>query len=173
MRIMNNNLDRLLEILTKQADLIDRLNTRTDLHYKSAYRLVLEYGKPFTNRIVPSPFRGQPQVCYKNCFDLLRKQGYHYTEGYAIDDQLNLAIAHAWLVNNAGEVVDPTWTDNARGATYFGVVFDSEYVFEVGKITKNYGILETNYPNWRKLMFEGLPPNALQQLFYQNVADRI
>jgi hypothetical protein len=74
---------------------------------------------------------------------------------------INLAIAHAWLVNDAGEVVDPTWRDKAPGATYFGVVFDSEYVFEVGKITENYGILETNYPNWRKLMVEGLPPDAL------------
>jgi hypothetical protein len=83
------NLDGLLEILTKQADLIDRLNTRTDLRYKSAYRLVLDHGKPFTNRIVPSPFRGQPQVCYKNCFDVTRKRSnYHYCEGYAIDDEL-------------------------------------------------------------------------------------
>jgi hypothetical protein len=171
---MKNNLERLLEILTRQADLIDRLTTRTDLRYKSAYRLVLEYGKPFNNRIVPSPFRGQRQVCYKNCFDALWKRGdYHYCEGYAIDDELDLAIAHAWLINDAREVVDPTWADDACGATYFGVVFDSEYVFEVGKITKNYGILETNYPNWRKLMVEGLPQNALQQTFYQNVADRI
>ena len=170
---MNNNLDRLLEILTRQADLIDRLNTRTDLYYKSAYRLVLDCGKPFTNRIVPSPFRGQPQVCYKNCFDVLWKQDYHYCEGYAIDDGLDLAIAHAWLVNNAGEVVDPTWTDDAGGATYFGVVFDSEYVFEVGKITKNYGILEINYPNWRKLVFEGLPPHALDPKFHPHDAELI
>ena len=160
---MNNNLDRLLEILTSQADLIDRFNLRPDLHYKSAYRLVLDHGKPFTNRIVPSPFRGQAQVCYKNCFDAIWKHDYHYCEGYAIDDELNLAIAHAWLVNDAGEVIDPTWTDNARGATYFGIVFDSEYVFEVGKMTKNYGILEINYLNWRKLMVEGFCERCLWQ----------
>jgi hypothetical protein len=142
---MITNLERLLEILTRQADLIDGFNTRPDLHYNSAYRLVLDHGKPFTNRILPSPFRGQPQICYKNCFDTLWKGDYHYTEGYAIDDGLNLAIAHAWLINDAGEVIDPTWRDKAPGATYFGVVFDSEYVFEVGKITENYGILETNY----------------------------
>ncbi len=172
---MSNNLDRaatrneyrLLDILTRQADLIDRLNTRTDLRYKSVFRLVLDYGKPFTNRIVPSPFRGEVGICYQNCFERLLLHGdYYYCEGYAIDDELNLAIAHAWLVNDAGEVIDPTWTDDASGATYFGVVFDSEYVFEMGKITKSYGILENDYLNGHKLMVEGLGERSLCRKFH-------
>jgi hypothetical protein len=159
-----NNLERLTELLTKQANFLNCMNNRTDLHYKSAYEFVLKYGQPFTSRVVPSPLRGQPQLCYKNCFHSLWEGGYRYCEGYALFDELGIAIAHAWLLNSKGEVIDPTWREDVSGATYFGAVFDGEYVFEVGEKTRNYGILEINYPNWRKLMIEGLPVGAVHIL---------
>jgi len=42
---MSSNLDRLLIILKEQADLIDKLNTRSDFQYKSTQKLILDYGK--------------------------------------------------------------------------------------------------------------------------------
>ncbi|MEM6398657.1 MAG: hypothetical protein AAF757_00270 [Cyanobacteria bacterium P01_D01_bin.116] len=121
---MSNNLERLLSILNEQEDLIDKLNSRSDLLYKSTYRLVLDHGKPFENRIIPSPFCSKIKQCYQNCFDpLWRRKDWYYCEGYAIDDDLNLAIAHAWFVNDSGQVIDPTWRDDVPGATYFGVAF--------------------------------------------------
>jgi hypothetical protein len=165
--MMNSNLDRLLEILNEQADLIDRLNKCSDLLYKSSYRLVLDHGRPFSDRIIPSPFRAKPRQCYQNCFKpLWRRKDWYYCEGYAIDDDLNLAIAHAWLVNDNGQVIDPTWNDDSKGATYFGVVLQREYVFEIAKTTKSYGILENYDMNEYKLMIEGFPPNALHSKFH-------
>jgi hypothetical protein len=93
-----------------------------------------------------------------------------YSFYYAIDDDLNLAIAHAWLIDDAGEVVDPTWSEGSTGATYFGVVFDSEYVLEVGEKDERYGILENDYMNGHKLMMGGLPPNALHSKFHPKYA---
>jgi hypothetical protein len=170
---MNNNFERLLEIITEQADLIDKLSRTHNLLYKSTYRLVLDYGKPFNNRLIPSPFRGKIKQCYQNCFDpLWRRKDWYYCEGYAIDDDLNLAIAHAWLINDNGQVIDPTWKDNASGATYFGVVFQHEYVFEIAKITKCYGILENDYLNSHKLMIEGFPSYALHSKFHEIVVEK-
>ncbi|MEB3219955.1 MAG: hypothetical protein VKN72_27500 [Nostocales cyanobacterium 94392] len=165
---MNSNLDRLLTMLTEQADLIDKIHNRSNLFYKSTYRLVLDHGKPYCDRITPSPFRGKVKQCYKNCFEpLWKRKDWYYCEGYAIDDDLNLAIAHAWLINDAGQVIDPTWRDNISGAVYFGVAFENEYVFEIAKITKCYGILENDYLNGHKLMTQGFPAHALHPKFHE------
>lgn len=67
---MSSNLDRLLAILKEQAELIDKLNTRSDFQYKSTQRLVLDYGKPFVTK-VKSPLKGEPKLCFKNCFQAL------------------------------------------------------------------------------------------------------
>jgi hypothetical protein len=165
---VNNNLDKLLAKIKHEADAMDRIYARRDdLRYRSIQALVLDYGKPFINRIIPSPFRAEVALCYQNCFErLLLHDDYHYCEGYAIDDDLNLVIAHAWLISDTGEVIDPTWTENITGETYFGVVFDGEYVLKMGEKNERYGILDNDYMNVRKLMMEGLPLNALHSKFY-------
>lgn len=57
-----------------------------------------------------------------------------------------LAISHAWLINDDRLVIDPTWVgEKFAGATYFGVVFDEEFVMEIAEKTKRYGILDTDY----------------------------
>jgi hypothetical protein len=149
----------------RPADLIDKFYTQSDLRFKSAFRLILDNGKPFTNRILPSPFRGKVKQCYKNCFDMLWKpQDAYYCEGYAIADGLDLAIAHAWLIDDEMRVIDPTWDDDSVGATYFGVVFNQEHVFEIGKIAKYYGILDYMYEN--HLIHHGFPSQALHPKFH-------
>ncbi len=157
-----NNLERLLAILKEQADLIDQLNTRSDFQYKSTQRLVLDYGKPFVRK-VKSPFKGEPKSCFENCYKALWDYPQlSYGEGFAIDDDLNLAVSHAWLVNNAMEVIDPTWIGNKfKGSTYFGVVFNREFVMEMAEKTKSYGILDSDYMNEHQLKREGFSPHAL------------
>lgn len=118
---MKTNLERLIEKIKEQADLCDQIYIRQDnLRYKSIQLLVLDLGRPFTKRIKP-PFNGQPRLCYKNCFNALSKyQNLTYCEGFAIDDELPLAVFHAWLVNEAGEVIDPTWIgENYKNTAYY------------------------------------------------------
>ena len=157
---MSHNQDRLLAILNQEADLIDKLNSRSEFRYKSIQRLILETGQPFSNRI-KSPFKGEPKSCFKNCFQARWEYPQlSYCEGFAIDDDLNLAISHAWLINDAHEVIDPTW-DDAPGCTYFGVVFHHEFVIEIAMITKRFGILNNDLMNDRKLQRQGFPDGAL------------
>ncbi|MEP0859728.1 hypothetical protein [Trichocoleus sp. DQ-U1] len=159
---MNNNLERLVKLLKEQAELIDKINESSDFRYKSTQALVLEYGQPFTKK-VKSPFKGKIKSCFENCFQALFKYpNLHYCEGFAIDDKLPLAISHAWLINEEGETVDPTWIgEQYKNSVYFGIVFDKEFVFEFAKKIKHYGILDSGYMNDYQLQREGFPPHAL------------
>lgn len=161
---MNHNLDRLLALLRAEADLIDRINKGSSFRYKSIQRLILETGKPFLKRVEPTPFKGKPKQCFQNCFDALWKHSeLSYCEGFAIDDELPIAISHAWLVNDAFEVVEPTWNEKkSTGYTYFGVVFNKDFVLDFAIQTKHYGILDSDYLNEHQLLKEGFPSHALR-----------
>lgn len=164
---MNKNLDRLLEKLKVEADLIDKIHLTSNFRYKSIQSLILAHGKPFVRK-ANSPFKGKPQSCFENCFKALWDfPNLSYCEGFAIDDDLNLAISHAWLVNNSLEVIDPTWIGKKfKGSIYFGVVFNREFVMEMAEITRSYGILDSDYMNEHKLKREGFPPSALHPIFH-------
>ncbi|MCC5640864.1 hypothetical protein LC593_34570 [Nostoc sp. CHAB 5844] len=166
---MNHNLDRLLAILKEQADLIDDLNTRSDFRYKSTQKLVLNYGKPFLKSVKP-PFKGQPKSCFENCLKaLINFPQLNYCEGFAISDDVDLAVSHAWLVNNDGDLIDPTWIGkNFKGSTYFGVVFNNDFVVEMAQKNKCYGILDNDYMNRHQLLREGFPPSALHPIFHSS-----
>ncbi|BDI20990.1 hypothetical protein ANSO36C_67920 (plasmid) [Nostoc cf. commune SO-36] len=168
---MSSNSDRLLAILKEQADLIDKLNTRSDFQYKSTQRLVLDYGKPFVTQ-VKSLFKGERKACFENCYKALWDYSQlSYCEGFAIDDELDFAVPHAWLVNNAMEVIDPTWIGNKfKGSTYFGIVFNRQFVMEMVEKTRSYGILDSDYMNEHQLKREGFSPHALHPVFHSSVS---
>ncbi|MCP6761899.1 MAG: hypothetical protein NHB32_24830 [Fischerella sp. CENA71] len=168
---MNNNLDRLLEKIKEQAELIDKLNQRSDFRFRSNQALILEYGQAFTKTIKP-PFKGKIKSCFENCFQaLLKYPNFHYCEGFAIDDELPLAVSHAWLINETGEVIDPTWIgEQYKNSTYFGVAFDQEFVFEFARKIKHYGILDSDYRNDHQLLREGFPPSALHPTFHSSTS---
>lgn len=162
---MKNNLELLLEKIKEQANLSDKIyRNRDDLRYKSPHSLVLKLGRPFTKRIKP-PFEGQIKACYKNCFNALSQYlNLEYCEGFAIDNQLPIAVYHAWLVNEAGEVIDPTWVDEkSKTSVYYGIIFNRDYVIEMYEKNKTYSILENYYKNGGQLLIEGFPPHALYQ----------
>lgn len=160
---MSKNLDRLLTILRAEADLIDGINKGSNFRYKSIQRLILETGVPFLKTVKPTPFKGRPKQCFQNCFEALwNYPELSYCEGFAIDDDLPIAISHAWLVNDALEVIDPTLNDKtSTGATYFGVIFSTEFVVEFATKTKHYGILDSDFLNNHQLLREGFPTHAL------------
>ena len=167
---MNNNLESLLEKIQQYADLADRMNTRSDCKYKSIQSLIMVYGRPFIKK-VKSPFKGEIKLCFKNCFQALWKYpNFSYCEGYATDDELPLAVSHAWLVNDKGEVIDPTWVGKQyKESSYFGVVFNREYVMEMAEKLRCYGILDNDYMNEHQLLHEGFPPHALHSNFHANL----
>ncbi|WP_414530487.1 hypothetical protein [Nodularia chucula] len=109
---MSNKLEILPAILKEQADFIDKVNTRCEFKHKSIQSLLLANGIPFEKQI-KSPFKGEPKSCFKNCYQALwNYPQLNYCEGFAINSNVSIAVSHAWLVNNDGEVIDPTWISN-------------------------------------------------------------
>ena len=162
---MTNNIDRLLAGLKEQADLIEKINQRSDFCYKSIQSLILAYGKSFEKN-VKAPFKGKSKSCFKNCLEaLLRYPQLNYYEGFATGDDIPIVVSHAWLVNNQGVVIDPTWVGKQfKGNTYFGVAFNSDFVVEIAQNTRCYGVLDNDYMNNHQLLREGFPPHALHQV---------
>jgi len=166
MEAMSTLTEKLLSHLKQSADQINSLNSRFPGKYKSNEALILDYGIAFENKI-KSPILGEPKACYQNCFEvMLNRPDLHYCEGYAIDENLPLALIHAWLINNESEVIDPTWLDE-RKAVYFGVVFNKEFVINMSTETKSYSILENDYKLEHKIKMNGFTSEMLNSKFHK------
>ena len=66
-------------------------------------------------------YRCKIKECYNNCAKIaMADDRYQYVEGYAMSI---IVVEHAWLVNENGEIVDPTWIrlDHGISNDYFGV----------------------------------------------------
>lgn len=83
-------------------------------------RLMLALGQPFQAQALPEGFTpGTIGQCFANAGALaIHKPSLTYVEGLA--DCGFLPTAHAWCVDAAGRVIDPTWRDCAN-ASYFGI----------------------------------------------------
>lgn len=61
---------------------------------------------------------------FKNVVDLSLQYDAPYVEGLAsISDRIELSH-HAWLLDEDGEVVDPTWGNNLPHPVYIGTIVD-------------------------------------------------
>ncbi len=71
---------------------------------------------------------GEVKQCFRNAtaFALVRDD-VTYVEGFALDPALPIPLEHAWLVDDIGRVIDPTWGDNI-GHVYYGVPFERNFV---------------------------------------------
>lgn len=99
--------------------------------YRGPADFVLRHGTPYEWRPLPENVRpGAPRACFGNAIALahdaqVRGTGLHYVEGFALDPgRTRLPILHAWLVDDEGKVVDPTWWRYPTDA-YLGVIFST------------------------------------------------
>jgi hypothetical protein len=72
-----------------------------------------------------------------------------YCEGYAVSKKLPIPIAHAWLCDHSGNVVDLT---SSPCDEYFGIPFNHKYVRQSCVEIKYYGILENDYRRKRSIL---------------------
>jgi hypothetical protein len=97
------------------------------------WQFVLANGRGFKEFAPPStkylPWVRRPHLCFSNCLQLaVMRADLVYVEGYAIIADTGIDVEHAWCVDKAGRIYDPTWTANSEvGAAYFGVPFSRAY----------------------------------------------
>jgi hypothetical protein len=154
--------DDILQELRACAQMMQGFKSPQHFKYNSSYDLLLEMGRPFERRLAHDYVRPKG-LCFQNCFDIVSYGGanFHYCEGVARPpDSCGLLFDHAWLVNDDGLVIDPTWHDPSYSNTlYYGIPFDPEYLVERALKTKVYGVL-----NHVDFLRDGLPPEALAEL---------
>lgn len=122
---------------------------------------IVENGRFWTPKAYdPLPrFAAFPKQCFSNCRKLLSRfersvrNRYFYVEGYAASGALNFpfAVHHAWLVNEEGHVVDPTW-NSPETSSYFGVPFKTDYLLKKTRRTANAGSLIDSFQDRFKLI---------------------
>lgn len=99
--------------------------------------------------------KGEIKMCFSNAFNcIVSEPDLYYVEGYAVTKGLKdfpIAFEHAWLVDNQGNVIDPTWED---GDAYFGVAFDTDFVVETITEKKYTGLLDDWQNKWPLLRDE-------------------
>ena len=144
--------------------------------YLSIEDFVLQHGREYN----PAPYAekvssGEMGQCFKNAYQLLiSDEKLRYAEGFAWDVDVLLPLQHAWCVDVDGNVIDPTW-DN--GESYYGVVFELQYVLDVAQARRKYGVLdasEIGFPLVRgrhKYLGDGKVKYDLQELLKANQYD--
>ncbi|MCS4088955.1 hypothetical protein [Rhizobium sp. BK176] len=109
-----------------------------------------------------------PTRCYSNAQSAVvravsaGRKPLTYAEGYACSGKLAYPIQHAWLVDDEGRVVDQTWS-NPEEATYFGVLFTTEYVLETAeKYRRRYNsLLDDRRDYWALLKDPAIAERAV------------
>ena len=159
-------LSQLKQYLQDRADLIRKLHSKPDCQYAGFEELVLDCGTTMEAKPLPKNIkRGLPKCCYWNSQQLaFKRKSLIYVEGYALAEDVPMAVAHAWLLTPEGYAIDPTW--ETPGICYLGVPFSTEWVKSVLKERKKRGrgddlsIFEYNYLEEYSLLKQGLPTDA-------------
>lgn len=83
---------------------------------------VLEHGQAYGAHIpLPDDVQyGFAQQCFNNAFDWAYSPDspYTYVEGYAHTTTFPIPVYHAWLINERGDVIDPTWRDGGHDCAF-------------------------------------------------------
>ena len=134
--------DTIKNTVAQFSQFVGQQSSTAGLKYASQYDMILDKGKFFKAQVCPTGVqKGIIHECYRNASMLaLENSEYTYVEGFAIVKEMpGYPIAHAWVVDRRGFVVDSTW--DTPGSAYFGIPFKTDYVLETMNKTKVWGII--------------------------------
>lgn len=81
-------------------------------HSMGGYKAVLEKGRTFKraapSRNIPAQYTKQKQCFYNAAHVVMLNRDLTYVEGFYCRNELPIPMPHAWTVNAAGSIVDPT-----------------------------------------------------------------
>lgn len=128
--------------------------------------------------VPPNVARGTPRRCYDNAGTMALEEGWAYCEGFAMQPGL-FPMHHAWCLNDAGEVIDPTWP-HSRGNEYFGVALDEAFIVAQCERMGHWGIFADRLPDFvatqrpaTYLHARWAPPLAQQDALWQLLQEKV
>lgn len=100
----------------------------------------------------------EPQNCYSNALALAQEwEGLVYVEGYA---HLGLIpLQHAWVEDEEGRIIDPTWSGMKRDETealYVGVKFDPTLAWDLMLASGYSSVFESDWMQGNPVLRHGL-----------------
>jgi hypothetical protein len=109
--------------------------------YAEVTKFILDNGTAMTEfSALHADFkRGELGECYSNAGRIANGKGLRYVEGYAVPSTVPLPMMHAWLIDEQGRIIDPTWED---GNAYYGVVIPHTTMWEILGRLKYWGIFD-------------------------------
>ena len=124
------------------------LKTKPPRKYQNIYDLVAREGVFFKGRELPVGRRrkGAPGKCFANCRSrALSFPELTYCEGFGWTKEFG-GIHHAWLIDERGGVIEPTWSRpehniNVGDVFYLGIPFATE---ELAKLVVEHADKEVN-----------------------------
>lgn len=135
---------------------------------KSLESFILRNGKEYNPKSLPKGVKmGRAQECYANAARLAWSNPgkYTYVEGFVFLDIAPLAISHAWVVDNEGNVIDNTF--KTPGKQYFGVPVNYSDLNETLVENEVFGVFATPYlPGSQRLMKKLTRQNELAIIVY-------
>lgn len=126
-------------------------------HGTEALRYVAAYGQEFKASPLPPDVRsGKLGECYRNASLLVMgRSDLTYAEGFAQNpDASNVVFMHAWAVDRAGKVVDPTFEHPER-CSYFGVKYERMPYLKYLYKAEIFGVLGSTHNNQRRAIVTG------------------
>ena len=159
-------LSQLKQYLQDRAFIIRKIYSKPDFKYAGFEELVLDCGTVMEAKPLPATLkRGMPKSCYWNSQQLaFKRKSLTYVEGYALAEDVPMAVAHAWLLTPEGYAIDPTW--ESPGICYLGIPFSTKWFKSVLVSRRERGrgddisIFESNYLEGYSLLKQGLPRDA-------------
>lgn len=100
---------------------------RAGFQYANRDELLARHGQKFQwspGELPDGVPSGKLGECFLNAGRLALSSDYRYCEGYAVTDGGLIPVPHAWVIDEAGNVVDNTWHhfDEDRERQYLGVI---------------------------------------------------
>ena len=159
------SISSLKQLLEQNSELIKKSGKNARYKYESFYELVLELGQEMKPTRTPKELIGQTKNCYYNCLELaFENPQLTYCEGYTFSNKIPFPIAHAWILNKSGRVIEATWEEPAQA--YIGIAFSIAFVKSILKEResqkrRNYlSLFEGNHLEKHSFLKEGLPLEA-------------
>lgn len=136
----------LKETLTRYRNWMEEMNPRPTWAHGSYEGLVLAEGRTFFPAPLPSDVEPtEVNECFRNALMLAwgSYKRFTYCEGYGFAGVL--PTMHAWVTDESGLAIDPTWSFCDGSQEYYGIEFPLEFVKETTARTGYYGLLGNDW----------------------------